>query len=320
MRSDDAWGAVAELGALHHGAFTRRQATPLGITARDIRRLVVARLLDEPARGVLRFTAAPVTWHQQLFIATEAGAGGYAAAVRAAGRLHHVDGLHRNRTLEVIGQLGRGRIGRGDVIQHWTTYLPKQDLVEIEGIKSTGLARTVCDLCDELDTDDAVRVLDDFERRGASLNWLRLTGERLHRPGQRGTGVVLRLLDRRQVGGRVPDSWFERLVEKCVAIPGLPPWERQYIVRDTVGRFIAKPDLSCPQLRLAVEAHSREFHFGARPEAFDQRRDNRLAALGWDVRYVGWYDTEDPAAVAEMLEVIARRRAAMLGVPLPWVA
>jgi hypothetical protein len=320
MRSDDAWGAVAELGALHHGAFTRRQATLLGISARDIQRLIRARLVDEPARGVLRFSAAPATWHQELFIATVCGSGGFAAAVRAAARLHHIDGFRRNPTLEIVGQLGRGRIGIGGVVQHWTTYLPKQDLVVLEGISSTGLARTVCDLCAEIGADEAVRVLDDFERRGANLNWLRLTAERLHRPGQRGTGVVLRLLDRRQVGGRVPDSWFERLVERCVAIPGLPPWERRYVVRDDAGRFVAEPDLACPALRLAVEAHSREFHFGSRPEAFDQRRDNRLGAQGWDVRYVGWYDTEDPAMVADMLEVIARRRAAMLGVQLPWVA
>jgi hypothetical protein len=131
---------------------------------------------------------------------------------------------------------------------------------------------------------------------------------------------VFQLLDRRQQGGRVPDTWFERLVERCLAIPGLPRWVRQHRVVDAYGAVIGRLDLACPDLLFGIEAHSREFHFGQGPEPMDQRRENRCASLGWQITYVGWYDTEDPAVVANTIEAIARRRATLLGVPLPGVA
>ena len=129
-----------------------------------------------------------------------------------------------------------------------------------------------------------------------------------------------KLLDRRQRGGRVPDSWFERLVERCISPIDLPPWVCQHVVRGDDGAVVGRLDLACPALLLGVEAHSRGFHFGARPEALDEQRDNRLGALGWHIVYVGWVATEAPATVAATIDAIARRRAAQLGISIPWAA
>lgn len=120
------------------------------------------------------------------------------------------------------------------------------------------------DVCGLGDRQLAMRAVDDYERRGHSLGRLGLSAERLHRPGQSATHTVLELLARRRHGGRVSDTWFERLVERCLTIPGLPPWVRQHEVRDPAGNLIGRPDLACPQLLLGVEAHSRAFHFGQR--------------------------------------------------------
>jgi hypothetical protein len=317
MRRSDAMGAVAELAASQHGAFTRRQAAARGLSSRQIASLKHEHILDEPTRGVLRFTSTPRTWHQRMAIATLTGAG-FHAGFRAAAYLHEIDGFRRDPPVEIVGGPSARRV-RG-VIQHWIEPLPPDDLVVVDGIPCTGLARTVVDVCGLGDADLALRAVDDFERRGARLNWLRMTAQRLHRPGQSGTRVTLELLDGRQAGGRVPDSWFERLVERCLAIPGLPPWVRQHPVTGADGRLIGRVDLACPPLLLGVEAHSRQFHFGARPEALDQQRDNRFSANGWDLTYVGWYATEDPAVVAAMIREIAYRRASLLGVELPWAA
>jgi hypothetical protein len=319
MRRNDAMGAVAELAASQHGAFTRRQAAGVGLSPRQIRSLVTASLIDEPTPGVLRVRAAPATWHQALMAAALAGPG-FWAGFRAAAYLHRIDGFRRQPPIEVVGPRSCRRIRGIDVVQHWVEPLDLDDLTRIDGIPCTSFARTVVDVCGVVDAELAVRVVDDFERRGVSLNWLRLTADRVHRPGQSGTGSVFRLLDRRQRGGRVPDSWFERLVERCVALPGLPPWARQHEVVDRDGRVVARLDLACPDLLLGVEAHSMEFHFGQRAESMDQRRENRCSALGWQITYVGWYDTEDPATVAKTIEAIARRRATLHGVSASGVA
>ena len=67
------------------------------------------------------------------------------------------------------------------------------------------------------------------------------------------------------------------------------PWTRQHEVRAPDGGFVGRIDLACVPLRLGVEAHSKRFHFGAGPGLDDQERDDALAAVGWDVRYVGWH-------------------------------
>ena len=319
MRRNDALGAVAELAASQHGAFSRRQAAANGLTRRQVQSLVADSIVDEPVSGVLRMRGAPTSWRQLMMIATLVGPG-FHAGYRSAAHLHRLDGFHRSPPIEVVGAASCRRIRGLDVIQHWVEPLPAEDLVVVDGIPCTGLARSVVDVCGLVDADLALRAVDDFERREASLNWLRLTAERLHRPGQSGTRVVRQLLDRRQHGGRVPDSWFERLVERCIATNGLPPWVLQHEVRDETGNIAGRLDLACPALLLGVEAHSKAFHFGARHEALDERRDNRLAALGWHLVYVGWYATERPATVAMTIEAVARRRAAQLGIALPWAA
>ena len=43
--------------------------------------------------------------------------------------------------------------------------------------------------------------------------------------------MLLRLLDRVEAEGGVPDSWLERLVETLVRQVGLPPFVRQYEIR-----------------------------------------------------------------------------------------
>lgn len=320
MRHNDAIGAVADVAASQHGAFTTRQAADRGLSRRQIKALAADPQIHEPIRGVLVFRAAPPTWHQQMMVATLASPG-FHAGFRAAAHLHHLDGFRTPPRPEIVGRRGTRSLRELDVVQHWVDSLDRDDLVTIDGIPCTGLARTVVDVCGLGDADLALRAVDDFERRRKSLNWLRMTAERNHRPGQAGTGVALSLLDKRQRGGRVPDTWFERLVERCLDIPGLPPWERQYSFYDDDGRFLGRSDLACPALLLAVEAHSREFHFGQGPEALDQYRDNRLSGgAGVHTVYVGWYHAEHPATVAKMIEKIARKRAALLGVPLPWVA
>ena len=123
-------------------------------------------------------------------------------------------------------------------------------------------------------------------------------------------------LHRRRNGGTVRGSWFEQLVELCVASSRIPPVDRQYSVYDTTGRFIARPDLAIPSLKMAIEAHSRKHHTGPRIEAFDERRDNLLGEVGWHTSYVGWADKSAPATVCRSIERMVATRARDLRVDL----
>ena len=145
------------------------------------------------------------------------------------------------------------------------------------------------------------RALTDARRRGINLTSLRHTAERLHRPGQRGTGVLLRHLDSIPYEGRVPESWFEELVAACLHDARIPEVVPQYEIRRRRGPIRRPSRSGHPVRRLGLEAHSRKFHFGPQAESLDEQRDVRVAACGWELLYLGWYSAKRPAVVADAI-------------------
>ena len=296
--------ALGQLGNLRHGAFTRRMAATVGVSARAVRVRIVAGTLAEPAPGVLVLTAMPATWQQRLSVATLATRGS-AASHRSAARLHRLDGFDAD-VVEVSALRDRTR-ARSAGIVHQVAALEPCDVIVMDGIPTTTVARTLADLGSVAPRRRVLKALDSARRSGVSTTWCRQTAERLHRPGQAGTGVLLGLLDEAQ-GDRVPESWLERLVEELLAVPGIPPLVRQFVVRDDGGRFIARVDLAIPSIRLAIEAHSRRFHFGRGAGAADEERDLRLTASGWATLYLGYQHTRRPAEVVPLVVAAVAHR------------
>lgn len=301
------WGAAGEFAASRHGALTRSQAADNGISKRVLDRLLRDEAVDEPAPGVLVVRGAPMTWHQRLYVATQAWNGAAVAGFRSAAILHRLDGYERG-PVEVLLPSGR-RSHLDGVIQHRGPMGPEHsvDFTEVDGIRCTGIARTLCDL-GSVDSRDRVAVA--FEsawRNGCSLTWIRQTAERLHRPGQRGTGVLLRLLDGAEVSHTATESALEVRVERVLA--GIPGLVRQFSVFDPTGRFVARTDFAIPELKIAIEAHSRRFHFGAERGDRDAGREAALQAEGWIVRYVTHSQARNAKTLRRSIEaLIAARR------------
>lgn len=308
---DDAVSAVAELAASQHGAFTRRQAANLNFHRNRVATALRRGWLLEPVPGVLTIAAVPTSWRQQLAIALLAGTGTATASHRAAAHLHRVDGFERTPAPELsVESVTRLRLPDTlGVITHHVHSIPADDIVHIDGIATTGLARTLADLGSVVPDIDVVRrSLTDARRRNVSLRWIRSTAERLHRPGQAGTGMLLRCLDEIPHEGRVPDSWFEELLALCLVDPALPEVVPQYRIRNAAGRVVARTDLGIPAARLGLEAHSRRFHFGPDAGALDEQRDLAAAACGWELLYLGWYATKRPAEVLAIVKQVVAVR------------
>ncbi len=142
--------------------------------------------------------------------------------------------------------------------------------------------------------------------------WLQQTAVRLHRPGQAGTGVLLAALRRWDAEGTLPDSWFEELVRRLLDHPDIPSLHSQFVVSSATGKFVARLDLAIPAARLGLEAHSRAFHFGPSKEAADEDRDLRVATIGWEVLYLGWYAQRRPVEVAGLIAQVCRSRLELL--------
>lgn len=312
---DDAMRAVAELAASQHGAFTRSQAADVKFDRARIASALARGRLDEPYPGVLVVAGAPSAWRQRLKAASLAGGGHAVASHRAAARLHRLDGFEDCDKIEVSVTRDHRWHHRDGTVAHHVTSLDECDVVEVDGIACTGLARTLADLGSVCPDPLIVRrALTDVRRRGTSLRWMQITAERLHRPGQRGTGLLLGLLASVPHEGRVPDSWFEELLALCLADGELGRVVPQYPIRRADGSVVAKTDIGLPDVRLGLEGHSRRFHFGPDAEPIDEQRDLAAATCGWELQYLGWYAAQRPADVLAIVkQVVAVRRATLRG-------
>jgi len=310
---DTARRAVAELAASQHRAFTRKQAAALNFNSRRIATARRDGWLSEPVNGVLTLRDAPATWEQSLMVVVLASGGRAVASHRSAARLHELDGFSEttNATLEVSVPFGiRFRPATTAVVHHVTPF-DACDVVTIRGIPCMRLERSLAELGSVVRVERLVRkALTSARRKGLDLVKTRDIVERLHRPGQAGTGMLMHFLDQIPWEGQLPATWFEELLAMCLDDPDLPPMVLQYAILDETGCIVARPDIAFPSVQLGLEAHSREFHWGPLAEALDEDRDIAAALCGWELTYLGWYATKRPADVLRIVKglVNVRRR------------
>jgi hypothetical protein len=274
-------GAVGELAASHHGAFSRRQAASIGVTTRQLLRLVDRRMLLEPAPGVYTLSNVAATWHQRLAVATmccnEIGAGGF----ESAAQLHMIDGFGDD-AISLLLPAPR-RLHLAGVTVH-VGPMDDIDLTTVDGIRCTTVERTLCDVGSVSPPFRVRLAIEWYWRTRGDLSALQATVDRLHRPGQRGTKAIQELIVDSRLRGRATESGLEVRLEAIIGdIPGLV---RQHEVFDSSGHFVARVDFAIPALRLAFEAHSEQFHSSPEAQRRDLRRHEHLIDAGWRTRYI----------------------------------
>jgi hypothetical protein len=79
---------------------------------------------------------------------------------------------------------------------------------------------------------------------------------------------------------------------------GFPLPERQWKVRDTNGKIVAKIDLAWPRWMVGLEYDGGEFH-GPRRWTDDDERQDGLEALGWQIGRATKYDLEPGSTTVE---------------------
>ncbi len=307
MTACSPFGPAGEFAASRHGAFSRSQAADLGLTHHIVRRLLRDEHLVEPVPGVLVVVGSPPTWQQRLRVATLASSGAGVAATRSSAGLWGMD-EYGPGPLEILVPNCRHIDLPGLVVHRGP--MPASDLVEVDGIRATNIARTLCDLGN---VDPVARVTAAFEwawRGGVHLLWLERTAERLAAPNRPGPRLVLALIAQARELRRPTDSALEVELEPILAT--LPGVVRQYEVRRADGTFVARPDFAIPELRIAIEAHSRRFHVGLHSEADDAEREADLQGEGWVVRFVTKAHLRRPAELSASLRALVASRLELL--------
>lgn len=302
------WGAVVELAATQHGAVSIGQAAEVGVTRSMLRTRALRGEVDQPRPRVVRFIAAPRSWMQDQSLAVLSTAG--VTSHRAAAHVHRLDGFDRRPALESSVERPRSVRARG-LIVHQVDRLDDSDVTRVEGVVVTTIARTLCDLGAVVSDDLVERALDDALRRDCSMKWIDETLQRVARPGPSGTCGLSRVLDLADRQGRVPDSWRERVTERMLSHPDLGGLVRQFEIRTAAGEFVARPDLVLVDVRVGIEFHSDQWHYGPRRGRSDRRRDLAASRVGWELLYLDASDHRDPKrAVMAVVDVVRARRSA----------
>jgi very-short-patch-repair endonuclease len=250
---------------------------------------------------VLVDSSLPASWRQQLAVATLACNSAGVAGFQSAALLHGMDGRWGEPIVLLAAAPRRIMVDRARL--HVGPMDPC-DLTVVDGIRCTTVERTLCDLGSAMPELDVRIAFEWFWRSGGDLTTLQRTVDRLHRPGQHGTKVVQELLVEARLKGRPTESALEARLEAILdEIEGLV---RQFEVYAEDGSFIARVDLAIPTHRLAIEAHSRQFHSSPAARVRDERRHGHLTAAGWRVRYVTNAELADPCKLRSTIRVLLR--------------
>jgi very-short-patch-repair endonuclease len=192
--------------------------------------------------------------------------------------------------------------------------LPRQRVVVIEGVPCTDGHQTLVDLAADLDDLQWEQALDcALRKRLTSVGDIEaaLPGPgRMRTPGAR---RMRRVLAARRDAAPPTESLLETLMVQLVrGIAGLPEPTRQHVVVDEWGSFVARVDLSWPELGLFLELDGQ--HHEGQP-LYDARRETAVvAATGWLPGRFTWHEVVSiPTTTARRLVALAEQAHRRLG-------
>ena len=284
------------------GLISRDQLELEGLDEAARRRRVRAGLLIPVLPSVYRSSVTTESW-RQLVRATWMW-------LRGRGVLSHLTaasllGLVENEPfpIEVTSSLSSLKPPGDRVVVHRVRQLEQRDIRVMHGMNITTPVRTIIDLAGSLPRHRFEFVLDEARRRRlVAERPLREALDRLRRRGRPGITALRSILDSGELQRPVPGSPFERRFIQFLDRRRLPMAERQFIIEDNEGNFVAKVDFAYPDLKVAIECDGRKHHFGVEDWERDVVRRSKMAALGWLVVHVSWHMlVHDPDEVERLI-------------------
>ncbi len=291
-KADRAAAAQAEK---QHGVITHKQAVKAGLTAEQIQwRRRTGRWHSTASRQVYAVAGIRPTWQQAAMVAVLAGPPGTVASHLTAAALLDV-GKPPDIPHVTVPPRANGRY-RGAVV-HWSPLDPV-DVCVVSKIPCTGPARMLADCAAAVSHEALCELVDQTLFRHADARRVREAMGRASRaPGRKGFPSLQEALTVWTPGPR-PGSPAEMRLVRHLHRLGFPLPERQWKVRDASGRLVAKIDLAWPTWVAGLEYDGEAFH-GPRRWADDDDRQERLAALGWQIGRVTKHDLEPGSTVVE---------------------
>ena len=201
---------------------TRSQAAAFGFTTRGILVAKQRDWLTEPVCGVLVLVGHPPTWEQRLAIAIAATSAKPLVSNGASARLFGLDGFDLAPGEVIVLRPGRlsPRASEGIVV-HRDHDLDERRIVMNEPVCRARVWHARWLISDRVSPRTRSGERSSPRRRIHRVNplWLQQTAVRVHRPGQLGTGVMIRALRRWSAEGTLPTPGSKNYCGACSIIP-----------------------------------------------------------------------------------------------------
>ena len=290
------------VAARQHGVLSRAQVQHLGLSPRQIFWRLRTGRWQQVYPSVYRVEGTPCTWRQRLKAASLWAARGFAISGEAAAALHQLPG-----SVPEIVELSTTRHLKAPplVVVHQVAELPPKDLASVEGFRVTSATRTLIDLAATHDRAQLRRHLDHALRhRSTTVDRLEAA---LGRAGRQPGVVLLRDLVAERSGGEgLTESELEMRVLELLEAAGLPPPQRQRVVR--VRGKVRRMDFLIKGSRVVIEADGYAYHSGFDTFEDERRRRRQLVLLGYVVLPWTWAAVrEEPDELIDELRAVLRR-------------
>jgi hypothetical protein len=261
------------------GVLSRDQLTVVGLTRRQVERLVDRGVLVRAGRSVLRVAGAPSHEHTAMWVATLATRGVLIGSSAAA-----LWGLISRPPTQVwIAIPTNRRVVAPSGVRVRRTNLSTTEVTERFGLPVTDRPRSALDHIAVCSVAEATV----FADRALSQGWI-MVGDLERRLASKAPGnlVVRRVLHTMLVGA---EAESERRMHRLLLSAGITGWVPNYSIRSG-GRVVARIDIAFPDLRIAIEVDGFAYHSDRERFQQDRSRQNLLVGLGWTVLRFTWGD------------------------------
>ena len=287
------------LAQRQRGFLTRAQALELGLSRRDLDRLIAKKLLRQVWRGVLSLLPEPETasacnldrargiaiaYDDQLLIS-------HASAILAHGLPTYGCDLSRSTLI----RMNKGDPVTGDQVRVVRAHAPLPH-VEVDGAHVVTEAVAIAQLACTVGIEAAV-ISGDAALHRQSVTPADLDAAVNLFARCRGHRRALAAVPRMDGRAESPGESLVRLIAADAGIELLPQVE----IRDARGRFVARVDFLVAGTKRVVEFDGKVKYASSDDLFAEKRREDEVRALGHDVVRLVWADLKDPASVVMRL-------------------
>lgn len=297
---------ITGVAAEQHGIISRTQLYEAGLSRQQIATRTRNGSLRRIDTAVFAVRGATNTYRSRVQAAVLSQADAR-ASFESAAHLHRIDVRFARKVVITVPETGAHR-GIADQI-HRSNYMPWRHRIEIDGIATTSLERTLFDLAG----------LRPRWRTTEALDWALTTGkvqierllselDALAASGRPGIVLMRQLLEARIGAAIVNASILEARTMLLIREADVPEPDREWRP-PWGGSLVGRVDFAFPESRTILEADGRKWHSRDLDFDNDRRRDQVAAANGWLVIRAPWSQIDQsPSVLISTLEATIKGR------------